>query len=167
MEQFTIRPAEPGDLEAILQIYARARSFMADHGNPRQWNTTWPPEALVREDIAMGRSYVCVLQEQVVGVFVFFQGYDIDPTYRTILDGGWSADRAYGVVHRIASSGQVPGVGQFCLDWACRQSGYLRVDTHGDNQVMQNLLTKCGFTRCGIIYVEEDNDPRIAFDKEM
>ncbi len=30
-----------------------------------------------------------------------------------------------------------------------------------DNVVMQNLLKKLGFTRCGTIYVEEDDYPRI------
>jgi hypothetical protein len=30
---------------------------------------------------------------------------------------------------------------------------------------MQNLLSKLGFTRCGIIYVEEDEYPRYAYEK--
>jgi hypothetical protein len=30
---------------------------------------------------------------------------------------------------------------------------------------MQNLLRKLGFIHCGTIYVEEDNDPRLAFEK--
>ena len=39
------------------------------------------------------------------------------------------------------------------------------MDTHGDNKVMQNLLKKNGFVYCGIIHVEEDNDPRLAYEK--
>jgi hypothetical protein len=31
--------------------------------------------------------------------------------------------------------------------------------------VMQNLLKKLGFIRCGIIYVIEDDYPRYAFEK--
>ena len=31
--------------------------------------------------------------------------------------------------------------------------------------VMQNLLAKLGFTRCGIIHVQEDDDPRFAYEK--
>ena len=38
-------------------------------------------------------------------------------------------------------------------------------DTHGDNKVMQNMLKKLGFTHCGTIYVYEDNDPRLAYEK--
>jgi hypothetical protein len=30
---------------------------------------------------------------------------------------------------------------------------------------MQNLLRKLGFVHCGTIYVEEDNYPRLAFEK--
>ena len=50
-----IRKSEPQDLERILEIYAYARRFMAEHGNPDQWGPTcWPPESLVRSDIAAG-----------------------------------------------------------------------------------------------------------------
>lgn len=39
------------------------------------------------------------------------------------------------------------------------------MDTHGDNVVMQHLLKKLVFIHCGTIYVREDNDPRLAFEK--
>ena len=45
------------------------------------------------------------------------------------------------------------------------QCGHIRIDTHGDNKVMQGMLKKLGFTHCGTVYVEEDNDPRLAFEK--
>ena len=41
----------------------------------------------------------------------------------------------------------------------------MRMDTHGDNIVMQALLRKLGFVHCGTIYVEEDDYPRLAFEK--
>ena len=48
-----IRKSTPADLPRILEIYAGARAFMAAHGNPRQWGATgWPPESLIRQDIA-------------------------------------------------------------------------------------------------------------------
>ena len=63
-----IRHAEPADLERMMEIYAQARRFMADHGNPNQWGPTcWPPRALVAQDIARRRSYVCVADGRVVG----------------------------------------------------------------------------------------------------
>ncbi len=35
-----IRPAQPGDLPALLEIFADARAFMAQTGNPTQWPVT-------------------------------------------------------------------------------------------------------------------------------
>ena len=161
-----IRASEAEDLERMKEIYAAARRFMAEHGNPRQWGPTcWPPEELLRQDIREGNSYVCVEDSRVVGTFYFVQGPDIEPTYRDIEDGAWRDDSPYGVVHRIASDGSVKGVGSFCIQWAFDRCGHLRIDTHGDNTVMQGLLQKLGFERRGIIHVREDSDPRIAYEK--
>ncbi len=162
-----IRKSTIQDLERMMEIYAHAREFMAAHGNPDQWGpTNWPPEALIRRDIAEGNSYVCVNDaKDVVGTFFFNHGTDIEPTYREITDGCWLDDSPYGVVHRIASDGSEKGTGSFCINWAYGQCGHLRIDTHGNNTVMQNLVRKLGFVHCGTIYVEEDNAPRMAYEK--
>ena len=150
----------------MMAIYARARGFMAEHGNPNQWGpTNWPPEELIRADIAAGNSYVCVQDGQVVGTFFFRCGKDIEPTYREIEDGAWKDGSAYGVIHRLAAEGSVKGVGRACLAWAFEQCGHLRADTHGDNVVVQRLLESCGFEHCGTIHVEEDDYPRLAYEK--
>ena len=162
-----IRKSTEQDLARIMEIYACARRFMAEHGNPDQWGATcWPPEGLIRKDIAEGNSYVCVNGAgQVIGTFFFTCGADIEPTYRQITDGKWLDDSPYGVVHRIASDGSEKGVGTFCISWAYGQCGHLRIDTHGDNTVMQNLVRKLGFVHCGTIHVEEDDAPRLAYEK--
>lgn len=148
-----------------MEIYSSAREFMASQGNPKQWGATnWPPEALIRKDIKAGDSYVCIDGGQIVGTFYFVFGEDIDPTYR-VIEGKWLSDTAYGVVHRIATDRARKGVGSFCIDWAYKKCGHLRIDTHEDNMVMKSLLKKMGFSECGIIYVKEDNDPRIAYEK--
>ena len=162
-----IRKSDIQDLPRMQEIYAYARSFMAEHGNPNQWGpTNWPPEALLRQDIRDGHSYVCLDEDgRVIGTFFFIFGEDIEPTYRVIEDGAWQDDSPYGAVHRVASDGSRPGIGAFCINWAYEQCGHLRIDTHGDNVVMQNLLKKLGFTHCGTIHVEEDNYPRLAYEK--
>lgn len=161
-----VRKATPADLDRQMAIYARARDFMAKTGNPNQWGPNhWPPEELIRSDVRNGDSYVCVGDDgRVIGTFFFAQGEDIEPTYREI-DGAWQQGGPYGVVHRIASDGSEKGVGAFCLNWAFARCGHLRIDTHADNAVMQGLLSKLGFQRCGIIYVHEDRDPRFAYEK--
>ena len=161
-----IRHSQTEDFERIMEIYGTAREFMKKTGNPNQWGqTNWPPRELIAEDIRSSRSYICEDNGRIVGTFFYNCGKDIEPTYRRISDGEWMDDSPYGVVHRIASDRSVKGTGSFCLNWAFEKCGHLRIDTHGDNKVMQNLLKKLGFTCCGIIYVEEDNDPRLAFEK--
>ena len=163
-----IRKSTLLDLPRMLELYAHARAFMTAHGNPRQWaSRNWPPESLLRADIAAGESYVCTRGAWIGAVFLFRQGRDIDPTYRVIHQGAWGWDAPYGVVHRLASDGSIPGAGSYCLRWALEQSGYLRVDTHGDNTVMQGFLNKLDFVYRGIIYVAEDNDPRLAYDRRL
>ena len=161
-----IRKTTERDVDRIMDIYAHARRFMEEHGNPYQWGpTNWPPRKLIERDIAHGNSYVCVHAGDIVGTFFFCFGKDVEPTYAQITDGAWRDDGPYGVVHRLASDGTVKGIGAFCLDWAYGRCPHLRVDTHGDNKVMQRLLDKLGFVHCGTIHVQEDDYPRLAYEK--
>lgn len=160
-----IRKANTEDLEQILSIYAAAREFMVATGNPRQWAARcWPPEELIRRDIAREKCHVCEDAGELLAVFFYDFGKDIDPCYAVIEQGCWGSGEPYGVVHRIAARAG-SGAGKECINWAFAQCGHLRIDTHGDNKVMQRTLEKLGFSRRGIIHVAEDNDPRIAFEK--
>lgn len=149
-----------------MSIYAYARRFMAETGNPKQWGATgWPPRQLIEEDIKRQKSYVCIQDDKLAAVFFYDYGAQVDPCYAVIEDGEWLDDSPYGVVHRIAAAEGTKGAGSFCINWAFDQCGHLRMDTHADNVVMRNLLTKLGFQRRGIIHIVEDNDPRIAYEK--
>lgn len=159
----TIRAAVWKDLETILEIYAQARAFMARTGNPRQWGDGHPRRELVEEDVRRGESYVVTDdQGEVHGVFYFAPGPD--PTYAVIEDGAWLDDGPYGVIHRIAGDGQVKGVLAAAVAFGRTKCASLRMDTHHDNRVMQRALEKNGFTRCGIIYLE-NGEPRIAYQR--
>jgi len=163
-----IRKSLEKDFSRMMEIYSIARDFMANHGNPNQWGpTNWPPEALIHSDIRNGNSYVCLDDSgKVIGTFFFIAGNNVEPTYREISDGVWIDSSAYGVIHRLASDGSAKGIGAFCIRWAYQQCGHIRVDTHADNTIMQNLLEKLGFQKCGVIYVVEDNYPRLAYEKQ-
>lgn len=157
-----IRKTRIEDLDEVMQIYASARAFMAKTGNPTQWGDGYPREELIRNDIKAGISYVAVFDGKIETVFVYFEGDD--PTYHLIENGSWKNDAPYGVIHRIASKGTVKGAGSQCLQWGFGQCKNLRMDTHEDNIVMQHVLEKNGFERCGRIYTEEGS-PRIAYQK--
>ncbi len=156
-----IRKAAMSDLDRITEIYAIARSFMRNHGNPTQWSGGRPLKKDIIADINEGVSFVCEEENKVVGVLRYTVGDD--PTYKRI-DGKWQSEEPYAVVHRIASSGEVKGTGEFMLRWALRQNEHIRIDTHEDNYVMKNLLHKLGFAYCGVIYLP-DGAPRVAYEK--
>ncbi|MBR2636832.1 MAG: GNAT family N-acetyltransferase [Oscillospiraceae bacterium] len=158
----SIRKSTANDLPAMLALYADARRFMAENGNPNQWVNGYPAREMLEADIASGNSYVCEEDGKVVGTFYFVIGDD--PTYAVIEDGAWLDDEQYGVVHRITSALGTRGVASFCLDWCYRQHGNIRIDTHADNIPMQKCVLKNGFVRCGIIHLE-NGDPRIAYQR--
>ena len=53
---------------------------------------------------------------------------------------------------------------ELCLSFCETKISNIRVDTHNDNKIMQYLLEKHGYQKCGIIYVK-DGSPRIAYQK--
>lgn len=156
-----VRKATQQDFSRILEIYAYARRFMADNGNPTQWGMTYPDAELLQEDLSEDRLYVVTCGDKVCGVFMFTIG--ADPTYALIEDGAWHSDALYGTIHRIAGDG-TGGVFRACLDYCKNRINYLRIDTHENNKIMQHAVTKAGFRHCGIIYTD-DGTPRIAFDR--
>jgi len=159
-----IRLAKEKDLPQIRTIYDAAKSYMDASGNPNQWGAGYPPEEYLREDIFLSRLYVCEEEDILHGVFLF--AVTDDPTYHYI-EGAWLNDEPYGVIHRIASDGVKKGifrmVEEFCKEKMAEQNvTNLRIDTHEDNKTMQHLVEKCGFERCGIIYLA-NGSPRIAY----
>lgn len=159
-----IRLAKEKDLPQMRTIYNAAKSYMDASGNPNQWAVGYPPEEYLREDIALSRLYVCEEDEALHGVFLF--AVMDDPTYHYI-EGTWLNEEPYGVIHRIASDGVKKGmfrmIVEFCKERMAEQNvANLRIDTHEDNKTMQHLVEKCGFERCGIIYLA-NGSPRIAY----
>lgn len=157
-----IRKTKPSDLSAVMLVYNSARQFMRSQGNMDQWTNGYPNDAVILSDIRDGNSYVCMEDGQLAGVFSFILGED--PTYAAIYEGRWLNDQPYGTVHRIAVQHHNKGVATFCLDWCFDKCGNVRIDTHRDNQAMQKLVLKNGFTYCGIIYLA-DGSPRLAYQK--
>ena len=135
-----IRPAVAEDLPAVCAIYASARRFMAENGNPTQWGTHFPPQALLQEDIVAKRLYIIEQDGQPHGVFAFIIG--ADPSYAVIQNGAWLSDTTYGTIHRIAGDGRVHGLLTAAVNYAAGQIRHLRIDTHENNRIMQHLIEK-------------------------
>lgn len=157
-----IRPATVGDLDELERIFAAARRIMRESGNPTQWAGGYPSRDLVLGDIERGECHVVEHQGRAVGTFMFAIGDD--PTYAVIHNGAWLDDGPYGVLHRVASDGTVRGVLPTALDFCGQRIDSLRIDTHEDNAIMQHILEREGFARCGIIHCH-DGSPRIAYQR--
>lgn len=150
-----------------MTVFEQAKRFMRQNGNLRQWTGGYPSREILAADIASGSSFVCLDDEgTLVGTFCFRYGEAPEPTYAAIYDGAWLNDKPYGVIHRIASAGVTGGIFTACLAWCREYVDNIRIDTHRDNRVMQELLMRHGFTRCGIIYLA-NGDERIAFQRDF
>ena len=154
----------PGEQEYILLHLAdRARHIMRASGNRLQWTGGYPTREILARDVELGFSRLMLHQGQPAASFAFIPGPD--PTYDYIEDGHWLDERQpYHVIHRIASSGEHKGVIAAMMAFAARHGHNVRIDTHADNAIMQHLLARHGFTRCGVIYLA-NGEPRLAYQK--
>lgn len=156
-----VRRSNMEDIPAMMELYAQARVFMREHGNPNQWDDSYPSRELLEKDIAFGNSYIVEDDEKnLAATFAFIKGED--PTYYGIENGAWLNHEPYGTIHRLAGNPSCHGIASGCIGWCKSQIGNLRADTHEDNKIMQHLLEKNGFVRCGIIHLA-DGAPRIAY----
>ncbi|MCQ5128615.1 GNAT family N-acetyltransferase [Butyricicoccus faecihominis] len=156
-----VRKATFSDLAALQPLYAAARRFMRENGNPGQWGSARPSTMQLFRDIAEGRGHVLLENGRIEAAFSFTCAPD--PDYAEI-DGAWLNDAPYGVVHRLASSGRVRGAGAACLAWCMERCGNIRIDTHQDNRPMRAMLARQGFTPCGTVYLRGVGE-RLAFQK--
>lgn len=161
LEEPFIRRALPQDLPAILRIYRTARSFMAANGNASQWGDTYPPVSLIESDMEKGYLHVIIAGGAVHGVFAFLTGRE--PDYDIIENGTWMSDTPYRAIHRVASDGTCKGIVTLCMNYCKAECSHLRIDTHENNHVMQHVIEKNGFKKCGIIHLK-NGSPRIAYE---
>lgn len=155
-----IRRTSFDDIPRLHEIFAIARKFMANTGNPNQWAEDYPSEKLLREDIISGDSYVCLKDNRIVATFVLRGGND--PTYDIIYNGSWTNNNPYATIHRIASSGEIKGIFGYTMQYALQHYDSIRIDTHADNKVMQNAILNFGFKYCGIIHCWNGSE-RLAY----
>ena len=118
-----IRLAVPEDFTSIMSIYAYARSFMQETGNPNQWGNHFPPEELIHNRIRDKQLFVLEENGTLHGAFAFIIGED--PTYLQIDDGSWLSDAPYGTIHQVASDGTIHGFFSQIVDYCWAQIPHL------------------------------------------
>lgn len=87
------RQAILSDIPELQRIFAAAREYMIQSGNPTQWSASYPSDELLRSEIAAGHCMVAAGADGCLhAVFCFILGDD--PTYAEI-DGCWLNDAPY------------------------------------------------------------------------
>ena len=162
------RKSLQSDVENILGIIKEAKEYFKAN-NIDQWQEdNYPTSETFLDDINNGTSYVLVKDGEVVATASI--SFEPEPTYNHI-EGNWLTDDNYIVIHRVAVTNKLKGLGLASIilknaeDLALDNNIHsIKIDTHSDNKAMQKVLLKNNFTYCGIIHLE-DNSSRIAFEK--
>ncbi|MCI1858907.1 MAG: GNAT family N-acetyltransferase [Sporolactobacillus sp.] len=164
------RRTHEADVDRVMEIIAQAQRFFQAR-KIDQWQNGYPNPQSIISDIRNGYGYVLEKAGRIVATAAI--SFDGEPTYRRIVDGRWSTDEPYAVVHRIAVESSEKGAGLAStimkqVETMCRKKGIstIRIDTHRDNRPMQRVLEKNHFRCCGIIFLA-DGSERLAFDKRL
>ncbi|MGN0072007.1 MAG: GNAT family N-acetyltransferase [Atopobiaceae bacterium] len=160
--------AAPEDLDLCYEIVDDGRKFQREPGFV-QWTDGYPSRDTIRHDIESHTGYVLRSDGAIAGYMcVDFSGV---PAYEHI-EGAWSADMPYAVVHRLALSRAFRGIGLMdtaftLIERLCLQQGvsYMRADTDFPNKRMQHVLEKSRFVQCGTIVFQGSG--KLAYDKVL
>lgn len=166
LKYMNIRKATYDDIPRLLQIFSEARLTMRESGNMHQWPDTYPSEEIIRNDISQGHCIICYDEDGTIqGTYACIPGPDT--TYAKIYDGEWPDDEPYYVIHRIAASRSTDrkeSIADICFSSTFLMTDTIRIDTHRENIIMQHILNKHGFRRCGTILLA-NGEPREAYHK--
>lgn len=166
----TFRKATYDDLPGMLALVGQAQAFMATL-NIDQWQDGYPDEAILTEDIRVGRIYVFDDDGKIASITVITD--EPEPVYDT-LEGRWLSDEPYMTIHRMAldDAHRHSGIASRIVDHAVKMAQELnlssvRADTHRGNKAMRRFLEKSGFVECGLVtYATKAGDPlRVAYER--
>jgi GNAT superfamily N-acetyltransferase len=166
------RLGEMNDIPRCLEIIDDAKNFMQSYGSG-QWSINTPREEKLIRDVNNRALYLLEVNFSVNGIFVL---YEKEPTYDLIYDGKWITDgSSFIVIHTFAidSVFRKHGYGKAVLDYVKEKAiknkkSSIRLDTHELNSPLINLLNREGYSYCGWIRlnVQEDNK-RLAFELDL
>ena len=155
-----------------MTIAGQASAFLREQGVD-QWQNGYPSPAHFEADIAEGSAWLFTHNDTPAGCVTVRRAHEA-PYDR--LFGQWLTDSEtpYAVVHRIAVADGYRGRGlagemlQFAEDISLGTGAVsLRIDTHEQNAAMRALLEKRGYTRCGLLWIDEivGDKLRVAYEK--
>ncbi|NVY96765.1 GNAT family N-acetyltransferase [Lactobacillus sp. DCY120] len=169
MELIFLRSAQVQDLDRIGQLFQEGQRVLAQEQIP-QWQDGYPQKSDADRDYQQGQLYVLTTPHKVLGTATLTT--TPDPNYQQIFAGQWLPSTGnYATIHRITIDSHYHGqhLGDFFFSNLISQAYQqgqreLRIDTHAQNQRMQHLITKWGFEKRGIVYLDHNpQDQRLAY----
>ncbi len=172
-----LKNLELSEIEKAMQIIDTAKKHLKDQGID-QWQDGYPDYECIKNDALKKIGYFIIEEDNtskpdnsnsntILGYIAI--DYNNESAYENI-NGQWTIDEDYVVVHRMAFTEQARGkkladkVFELVEEKSKKNNiNYMRIDTDADNHKMQHILKKNGFKYCGIVYF--DNSEKIAFDK--
>ena len=168
------RLAVASDLDDIMLTIRQAKNYMKKH-RVDQWQSGFPDESFVIEDIKRGEGHIMTYGGRFAGYFMLTE--EPQEEYEKLTDGKWRTEGLYCTLHRVCVAAEFRGSGMSDRLTAAaealareRDAAALRADTHRHNEPMKALLRRSGFTYRGNIRIEPEagrgHDPaRQAFEK--
>ncbi|MCQ2506946.1 MAG: N-acetyltransferase [Lachnospiraceae bacterium] len=168
-----IRKAVKEDIEVIDTFFDIGRAYMRAHGNMTQWAGVYPDHEDSLAHFEKNELYVGVADEEdikggadmkigEVGMcFALCLGED--SCYGYIEGGKWLDNSPYATIHMLVSGGKLHNCFEAAVEYSKGINKHLRIDTHRDNEIMNRKSLKCGFKRCGVVYMV-DGSPREAYE---
>lgn len=159
------RKANYNDIDGINKIYEDASKSLAEN-EIDQWQGELKPKIKNKE--AIKNIYLLTENEEILSTGLIL---DYDKDYANIYDGSWLSNGKYYVVHKFATNIRIrrKGYGAIFLKevekLAIKNSIFsIKIDTHEDNYLMQKLLAKNGYKKCGMVILE-GSGKRLAYEK--
>lgn len=137
----TVRPARPGEEDAVLDLLAEAAAWLAGRGI-HQWPHRFPRES-VRDQIQAGEALLVIRNGEPIATCVV-----------TEADPGLWGDRTEPAYYlgRLAVTREAAGagLGNTIIDWvgekaALHSKAFVRVATTRDNPALRGLYERRGF----------------------
>lgn len=161
------RIGERRDIDAISQIYSDGANALKEDGVD-QWQGVYLPtleiDKFIEKDL-----FVLEIKGEIVATACLIEGIDED--YENI-EGMWHTKSPYISIHKFATSNKFKrqGYGRLLMDeiyeYAKNKKMDLRIDTHEDNLKMIKFIKSCGYSYCGIVYLNGGKLKRFAYDRK-
>lgn len=149
--EIVVRKAIITDLRNISDIYSAAIQVMDDN-TIFQWDTLYPCEDLLKDDILKNQMYITDVENQIASVFVLNQEYDTQYD-----NGNWKCrESSFTVLHRLCvnprfQNQRVGTKTMQALEKMLMREGVesIRLDVFSQNPFAIRMYEKLGYRRVG------------------